>query len=285
LASFPREDLHPNQIKQLEQFIAEGREDAFMAHILKAVKKMHDDQATRANIASQNTLVDHQVGRVLEALEEKGLLDNTLIIFTSDQGNFYGQHGLWTHTVITDPANLYEAALKVPLIISHKGVIPSGENDSLLGQYDLPVTILRHMGIKTDFENSPGQSFAKQLAGKPQNQNNFVFYEQEEIRGIRSQNYAYWKYLKAEAKPRLFDMVRDPDQKINLADDPAYQETMTILDQELERFFSKYVASEYDLWNGGIAKGSVVRPERFKKLYGNDWAPEATIKPVFPGSP
>ena len=80
---------------------------------------MHNDSATMANVASQNTLVDDGVGRVLAALKEKGLDKNTLVIFSSDQGNFYGQHGIWQHTVVTTPASMYETAMNIPLIIRH----------------------------------------------------------------------------------------------------------------------------------------------------------------------
>ena len=79
-----------------------------------------------ANVASQNTVVDDGVGKVLAALDKRGLAESTLVIFSSDQGNFYGQHGLWQHTVVTKPANLYEAAMNIPLIVRHKGKLKHG---------------------------------------------------------------------------------------------------------------------------------------------------------------
>ena len=129
---------------------------------------MHNDPATMANVASQNAIVDDGVGRVMAALREKGLDRNTLVIFSSDQGNFYGQHGLWQHTVVTTPSNLYETAMNVPLIVRRPGVVPAGlTSDALLGQYDLPVTILEHVGIgDVDFDNSPGRSFAAGAHGR-----------------------------------------------------------------------------------------------------------------------
>ena len=104
---------------------------------------MHNDSATMANVASQNTLVDDGVGRVLPALREKGLDKNTLVIFSSDQGNFYGQHGIWQHTIVTTPSSMYETAMNIPLIIRHPDKIEAGRtSDLLIGQYDIPVTIL-----------------------------------------------------------------------------------------------------------------------------------------------
>ena len=56
---------------------------------------------------------------------------------------------------------------------------------------------------------------------------------------------------------------------------------MAALDAQLTDFFSRYAARRYDLWNGGVAKGFVGRPEVFQALYGEDWAPEARIEPAF----
>ncbi len=89
---------------------------------------MHNDPATMANVASQNTVVDDGVGRVMAALKAKGLDKDTLVIYSSDQGNFYGQHGIWEHVTVTTPSNLYEAALNIPLIVRHPEGIGSGQH-------------------------------------------------------------------------------------------------------------------------------------------------------------
>ena len=245
---------------------------------------MHNDPATMANVASQNTLVDDGVGKVLAALEKQGLDRNTLIVFSSDQGNFYGQHGIWQHTVMTTPANLYETAMNVPLIVSHPGVIGSGrQSDALLGQYDLAATLLDYVGIsKVRFENSPGQSFAAGLKNKDTSiGRELVFFEQEETRGVRSEKFAYWQRIAGVGKPELYDMAADPRQLVNLADSPEHQKVVATLARALQRFFEKYSDPQYDLWHGGVAKGSVVRPGMFKALYGNDWAPKTTMLPAF----
>lgn len=99
--------------------------------------RMHNDPETMANVASQNTMVDNGVGRLLKALEDNDLDENTLVIYTSDQGNFFGQHGLWGHTDFSFPASLYETAMNIPLIARYPGIIKEGGvSDLFIGQYD-----------------------------------------------------------------------------------------------------------------------------------------------------
>ena len=234
---------------------------------------MHNDPPTMANVASQNTVVDDGVGKVLAALDKRGLAESTLVIFSSDQGNFYGQHGLWQHTVVTKPANLYEAAMNIPLIVRHKGKLKPGVNTRLIGQYDLPVTLLDYLDIPVQFEGSPGRSFAGQLRGEKGAWAEEVFYEQEETRGIRTPEFAFWKRLKGTGNDALYDMRRDPGQHDNLAEDPDYQATIAALSLRLAEFFAQYSDRKYDLWQGGVAKGSMTRPGTFRALYGEDWAP------------
>ena len=255
----------------------------FLRTKLREGLAMHNDPATMANVASQNTLVDDGVGRVLAALRERGLEENTLVIFSSDQGNFYGQHGLWQHTVVTTPSSMYETAMNVPLIIRRPGHIKPGRtSDMLIGQYDVPVTILDYVGMsEVKFDNSPGRSFSHVLADKTGNQPDAVFFEQEETRVIRTERYAYWKRLRSTGQPALYDMETDPEQNRNLIADPDYQELISTLDARLNNFFAEYADEKYDLWQGGGAKGSVDRPERYKRLYGPHWTPETEIKPAF----
>ncbi len=284
---FPTSSLHPNLVEQLLQFNRTGRQNAFLARILEATLAMNGDQATKANIASQNALVDEGVGDVLNALRKAGLSDNTLIVFSSDQGNFFGQQGLWTHTIITQPSNLRDTAMHIPLIFAHPEGIPAGSaSDLLVGQYDLPATVLDYLGLDaSELDPGPGRSFAAALrghaafghaAGRP------VFFEQEETRGLRTGQFAYWERIRGLGEPELYDMQQDPMQRHNLADDPAHENTVARLSGLVTEFFATWAEPRYDLWKGGTAKGSVQRPEVFQRLYGDDWT---TVTDPAPTSP
>ena len=275
--SFPREALSKNLVDQISN---PEFDNPFLEARIKETFSMHNDPATMANVASQNAVVDDGVGKVLAALNEKGLEENTIVIFSTDQGNFYGQHGLWQHTIIATPSVLYETAMNVPLIIRHPGKIPAGQtSETLIGQYDIPVTILDYLGVKNvSFDNSPGKSFAAHLEGKSYQQREAVFFEQEETRGIRTQNYAYWKRLKGTGQPELYNMQKDAGQKTNIYGLEGYEDIVAELDGKLDKFFDTYTDPKFDVWQGGTAKGSVGRPEMYHRLYGDEW--QTNIEPV-----
>lgn len=287
LSSFPR---GPVNSSILQQMIAESLPVGAKEYQhgfkewLKELAEMQNDHASMANFASQNTLVDEAVGRVMAALQKSGLDKNTLVIFSTDQGNMYGQHGLWGHTTETFPSHLYDTAMRIPLIFVHPGAIARGiENHSMVSQYDIMPTLLDYVGFgDVEIENSPGESFSSALAGQqPNSERNAVFFEQLESRGIRTAEYSYWKRLEGTGESELYNLKNDPDQKINLFGLPKYAETASQLDRDLVQFFSVYVDKEYDLWNGGSAKGSVVRPVVFEQRYGENWRTGARHVPPF----
>ena len=245
--------------------------------------RMHNDQETMANAASQNTMVDDGVGRLLDALRDSGLAENTLVIYTSDQGNFFGQHGLWGHTDFSFPASLYETAMNIPLIAHYPGVIEKGQvSDLFIGQYDLMPTILDMAGLNVEIANSPGRSFAEHLKGNELDAwSDAVYLDQEATRAIRTNRYAYWKRLQGTGEHELYDMQTDPGQEDNLYGNPDYVEVIEQLDRRLTQFFATYSAPQYDLWRGGTVKGSTESTEVYKSLYGDQWQPESEIKPAF----
>ena len=279
--SFPRVAINANVAQQL--VYDANRPSPFLVKTMLQGLLMHNDPASMANVASQNTLVDDGVGRVMAALKEAGLDENTLVIYSSDQGNLYGQHGLWEHITLTTPSSPYDTAMNIPLIVRQPGAIDGGRvSEALIGQYDIAATILDYLDIDdVRFDNSPGESFVPVIEGKSSDFRDAVFYEQEETRAIRTKRYAYWKRLEGTGESALFDLRTDPDQNTNVAASPDYADVITELDQQLTAFFERNVSAEYDLWHGGTAKGSVMRPEMFKRLYGDDWRPVTNIKPAF----
>ncbi len=245
--------------------------------------RMHNDQKTMANAASQNTMVDDGVGRLLKALSDNGLAENTLVIYTSDQGNFFGQHGLWGHTDYSFPASLYDTAMNVPLVARYPGVIEKGRtSDLFIGQYDLMPTILDMAGIDVEIPNSPGRSFAEHLKGSElASWGDAVYMDQEATRVIRTHQYSYWKRMKGTGEHELYDIQKDPEQENNLYGNPDYAEDVSELDRRLTKFFDSYSNAQYDLWRGGSVKGSTESTQVYKSLYGEQWEPESEIRPAF----
>lgn len=241
-------------------------------YILYGTIRMQGDRESYANFLSQNTVVDDAVGRVIDALKARGLLESTVIVFSSDQGNLFGQHGTWGHTMWFTPAHLYEEAMHVPLIVRSPGGRSGVVSDRLIGQYDVPVTLLALAGVEdAEFEGSPGRSFAADFTGgePPAEWNEAVYFEQEESRGLRTQRYAYWKRLDDTGEPVLFDMQADPAQRNDLYPKLRESERVAHLDGMLESWFDRYADPAYDLWAEGIAKGTNPKPGMW--IQRNPW--------------
>jgi arylsulfatase A-like enzyme len=254
-------------------------------HMLYMLKQMHLDPESMANTASQNAVVDYGVGLVMDALKERGVDENTLVIYSTDQADFYNQHGLYGHTNYTIPSSLYDCVLNVPLIMRQPGTIyPNQVSDLMVGQYDMMPTILDHAGFgNVTIDNTPGHSFAPHLKGQPlANWRDDVYFEQEESRGIRTPRFAYWKHLQKEFGPALlYDVESDPGQDQNLFGQPRYEGIVNELDQKLAAFFDRYADPKYDLWKGGKTKSFTGRTDIVNKLFHVGWALDPTIRPPF----
>lgn len=248
--------------------------------------RMHNDQATRANVAAQNALVDAAIGRVVDALDGHGLGADTLVIMTTDQGNPYGQRGLWGHPVWTDPPYVHDVTFRVPLIVRRPGTVPAQRSiDRIVSHYDLLPTILDHAGIHGHRPDaSPGRSFASLLAGAELGPwTDEAFFEAETARAIRTREHLYIAHL--DGPPELYDLVADPEQWHDVAAHPEHADVVAALDQRVREFFATHADPRYDLWNGGTGQGIVSRYMKFKQRYGSSWELTSTIGPTWvPGS-
>jgi arylsulfatase A-like enzyme len=279
--AWPRTRFNENLLREID-----GPDDPqnMERHMLYDLIRMHQDPESMANTASQNAVVDAGVGKVMEALKEKGLDENTLVVFSTDQADFYGQYGLYGHTNFTLPASLYDCVLNVPLIMRQPGTIASDKVRYLMvGQYDIMPTILDCAGFgDVEIANSPGRSFARQLRGEAlEGWGDEVYFEQEESRGIRTPKFAYWKRLKGFGPAELFDVEKDPGQNHNLFGQPGYDDVVRELDQKLTAFFERYADPKYDLWKGGKTKSFTGRTAIVNKMTKIGWAQDSTIWPLF----
>lgn len=161
--------------------------------------------------------MDHYVGAVLEALEAKGLLDNTLVVVAGDHGEGLGDKVETGHGIF-----LYEETLRVPLIISGRKTFPRPRVvENAVRLVDVPPTILETLGFKTEAAGMEGQSLVPWIKG--QNRSDLdslveTFYPREnfgwsELVGIVS---GPWKYIQAP-RPELYDLKSDPRETTDLA--------------------------------------------------------------------
>ncbi len=189
------------------------------------------------------TAIDRQIGILTGILREKGVLDNTLIIFTADHGSMLGSHGSVNKQLP------YEESCAVPLIIYMDRRVPAGVNDTLIGLTDLPVTAAGLLGLKftgdTDgldlsgsvLSNSPGPNscYMYDLYPSGNAYDNGLF----AWRGIRTKKYTY--AVKGTGEDwLLFDNENDPYQMNNLVGSEAAEAVKRELSPALKAYVEKY---------------------------------------------
>ncbi|MEQ4567581.1 sulfatase-like hydrolase/transferase [Paenarthrobacter sp. CAP02] len=211
--------------------------------------------------------MDAGIGRLLDHLDHLGIRDNTLVIFSSDNGFNCGHHGIWGKGNGTYPQNVYDSSVKVPAIFAFPGRIQQGAvREDLLSAYDVAATVLELAGLDPEpFENGPGQSFAGLLRPLPEaavnstNENPdddgpakaaggravVVFDEYGPVRMIRSTE---WKYVHRYplGPHELYDLGADPQERTNLVDDPAHAIQVSGMRAQLQEWFQRHALPGLD---------------------------------------
>ena len=195
------------------------------------------------------TAMDYNIGRVLDKLNELNIRENTIVIFSSDNGMNMGHHGIFGKGNGTFPQNMYDSSVKVPMIISLPGKIAVGESsDALVSHYDFMPTILEYLNINhIKDERLPGKSFAKILNGEDQlnSKEVVVFDEYGPVRMIRNKS---WKYIHRYpyGPNELYDLKNDPGEINNLINANGHEEIISEMKDKLEKWFVKYADPEID---------------------------------------
>ena len=214
----------------------------------------------RQHIAAYYAMITHldaQMGRVLQALQEAGEADNTLIIFSGDNGLAVGQHGLM------GKQNLYEHSVRVPLIFCGPGIEKGKRIDALCYIHDLfPTTCeLAGLRIPTSVESL---SLAPLLTGRKAKLRDSVYAAYRNVqRMVRTERWKLIRYPHAR-KTQLFDIQADPWEISNLADDPKHADRLKQLNAELKKW-QKEVGDTLDVDNPPArrpARGQRKRPAK-----------------------
>jgi len=177
------------------------------------------------------THVDRAIGRVLDHLAARGLLEDTVIIFTSDHGELLGDHG----HILKGPF-YYQSLLNIPLIIRYPGAQPT-VNRELVGHVDLVPTVLDCLGLKVP-AYLPGHSLAGYLSGEAVHVRDAVLTEFRPFGGPNMKilhTADGWKYVyyHGERYGELFNLKADPQERNNLYGKPAYAEVCRRLNLRL----------------------------------------------------
>ena len=195
------------------------------------------------------TAMDRNIGRLIDWLEDRGLREETLIVFTSDNGMNMGHHGVYGKGNATFPMNMFEESVKVPFIVSNPTCVPQASvNSNLVSQYDFMPTLLEYVGIENpQADQLPGKSFAGVLrrAETAADSHIVVFDEYGPVRMIRNWR---WKYVHryAYGHNELYDLRNDPAEAHNLSGNANYNSVEDGLRTRLAKWFSQYVHPQCD---------------------------------------
>ena len=187
--------------------------------------------------------VDDGVGRIVATLRETGRLDNTLIIFTSDNGYFYGEHALTVERRLP-----YEEAVKTPLLMRFPGLVrPGTEIDGLAVSVDLAPTILDVAGVEIP-KHIQGTSLTPLMRGQKKevrdsmliefysHENPFPWTASLDYRIVRRGKYKYIRWIRfPEDQAELYDLEKDPYELDNLLKDPKKAELLEGLKKDMRR--------------------------------------------------
>jgi len=181
--------------------------------------------------------VDESIARVMDALEERGILDETLIIYMGDNGFSFGEHGL------IDKRHFYEESAKVPFLVRYPEVLKGGQVfDEMVQNIDVGPTILEVAGIQKP-GHMQGASILPILAGStPNDWRDTIFYEYyweydfpqtPTMHGLRTDRYKYIRYHGVWDTNEFFDLQEDPFEMNNLINSPEHQEIIEDLAHQL----------------------------------------------------
>lgn len=186
--------------------------------------------------------VDESIGRILDYLEQTGLLEETLVMYMGDNGFSFGEHGL------IDKRHMYEDSQRVPFLALAPGFIQSGTVvKNLVQNIDIAPTVLELAGIKKP-ENMDGLSVVKLLKGEETAWRDKVYYEYYWERnfphtptthGMRTEKWKYIHYHGIWDIDELYDLENDPDEMNNLINDPQVQDLVNKFNKELWDWLEK----------------------------------------------
>jgi len=188
--------------------------------------------------------VDDNVGRVLKYLKENNLEENTIIVVTSDQGFYLGDHGFF------DKRFIYEESLRMPFMVKYPGKIKAGSvNEDIITNIDFAPTLLELAGISTT-QKMQGTSFVPVLEGNtPKDWQDAMYYHYYEFPfwhhvqphyGIRTQKYTLAHFYYNIDVWELYDLEKDPGQVNNIYNDPNYAEVTAELKVKLKNLMIKF---------------------------------------------
>ncbi|MEM1443724.1 MAG: sulfatase, partial [Verrucomicrobiota bacterium] len=179
---------------------------------------------------ASTSYADAQAGRILDALDEEGLTENTIVVIWGDHGYHLTDHGLWRKNTI------YHIANRVPLLIRVPGKASGAVTNRIVESIDLYPTLLDLAGLETGDLQLDGKNLTPLLDDPKTEWKHAAF-----ISGGDSHGLVNWKYrfsISKKRPPELYDLKSDPDEWTNLAQDPAHAESVEQFTERVRKMWN-----------------------------------------------
>ncbi|MBO3699918.1 sulfatase [Roseivirga sp. E12] len=190
--------------------------------------------------------VDDNIGRVLDYLEKEGLTENTLIVYTSDQGFYLGEHGWF------DKRFMYEESYKTPMVVSYPKSIKKGlTTEAMTMNLDIAPTLLEYAGVDVpeDMQGASLKSIMNNNGKEPSDWRQSTYYHYFEYPGVhavkrhygvRTKQYKLIHFYNDIDEWELYDLEKDPKEMKNLIEDETYASVKSTLMKELRELQKQY---------------------------------------------
>jgi choline-sulfatase len=209
------------------------------------------------------TEIDQNVGRVVAHLDSTSRRASTLVIYASDHGLALGHHGFFGKGNSTRPLNMYETSLRVPLIWNGAGVQAGQVRTEYVDHYDTFQTLL-DLADSADAASrqNPGRSYWALLKGEQRAWSNTLYGEYGDLRMVRDET---WKYVHRypDGPHDLFNLRDDPDEKVNLINEPA----LPLLIEERRRLLEAFYAHHDSAEKSGLRAKDLPRHNRSREAW------------------
>ncbi len=191
--------------------------------------------------------VDDGVGELLNYLDEAGLAENTIVVYTSDQGFYLGEHGWF------DKRFMYRESFRTPLLIRYpKEIKPGTKIGNLVQNLDFAPTFLDYAEVDTP-DDMQGESFRDVVSGKSDKFRDFAYYTYYEYPsvhmvkrhyGVATERYKLMHFYYDIDEWELYDLEKDPNEMQNVYDDPTYADVRKMMHTKLEETRNYYGDSD-----------------------------------------
>jgi arylsulfatase A-like enzyme len=213
-----------------------------------------DEKEIKRHIAEYFAMIthlDYEIGRLLDALKQSGKEENTIIVFTGDNGLAVGQHG-WL-----GKEDIYEHGVRIPLIMAGPGIAENKRNDAYVYLYDIFPTLCEKVGLDVP-SSVDGKSFADLLDGNHGEsfRDELYLIFDKFVRGVKDEQYKLIEYRNGDEEQDkwtfLYDIKNDPWETKNLADEEEYKGKVTEMREKILRHRDEWEEQKHpwgvDFW-------------------------------------